>query len=110
MGAWIWRRKKNDKNYDLQKEWEWSDAIPENPETSVNYTLVGEADPAFNEGVRYGYVSVSGFPVQQIDAAFLQGERFFVFTGLWCKAESIVVSKTSDFGSYPNGPANGLLV
>ena len=46
------KEKENDKNYNLQKEWKWSNAIPENPETSVNYTLAGEADPAFNEILR----------------------------------------------------------
>ena len=34
------------------------------------------------------------------------GDEAHNYLGLWCKKESIVVSKTSDFGSYPNGPAS----
>ena len=50
----------------------------------------------------------SGLPVKQIRTAFPAGESGFFIHRSVVQMESMAVSKTSDFGSSPNGPAMAL--
>ena len=70
--------RRDEKHDDLQKYREQSEALPGSPETSIQYTLVREAEHAHTREDPYGCISVSGFPfIADMDRFPERGKRFF---------------------------------
>lgn len=71
--------RRDEEHDDLQKYREQSEALPGSPETSIQYTLVREAEHAHTKGNPYGCISVSGFPfIADMDRFPERGSGFFM--------------------------------
>ena len=86
--------RRDEEHDDLQKYREQSEALPVSPETSIQYTLVREAEHAHTREDPYGCISVSGFPfIADMDRFPERGKRFF-YGPLCVRSQSSTVIAT----------------